>query len=695
MKSLLNGFNILGFAIPLISELFMFVDHIIYWIANLSLQTFFVIEEKSAKLAVNAPDIQIIMDRVMVLAGVFALFMVSLRLINYLINTDKVKDLQKNSASVVTSIVIAIILLSSCKLIFRTLGDIEHRIFTNQLIPKLVYGPNNASEKGTIEKQSEQFVNNIWLLFYTPKTPDGCKNSNSGSCLAYNRVKNGESGSILSLIGTNYTDFDYLPVVSGIVGIVLIFYFLRFAIDLGIRIVQLFVLQILSPIPIIMSIDPSRKKQLTTFATTYFGVYTQVFLRVLTFYVAFIAVNLLQALPDSFDSGTSSAMLLMTDANMFVKIILIIGIFQAVSRLPKLIEDSLGLKLGIDTSAKGFGGVLKGILGGTAGLIGGAVAGGIAGGAGGAVAGAASGMWSAGMGAAAGKNAAAGVSATVAAIGKSHQLGGKIGNVGGLFPYMTSGVGNFFGANKKDAAELARFDKLSKDQDKLIEGYNTKLSETTTVEQLRGGIDTALDSAFAQSSPRRKDLSTFINSDTQYSEMQSNFQELFGAGGRLQHDSAARQDALNRINERRSTLEADYERQKQNFKGLEFAKYRRNLEGANTPGFVPDRVDANFQKALEDYNEYVTTHGMSDRTINSYNDGGAESFENAVRVNDEDKIKYQRQIEEAKEKKEEIKAEKSAFEGRSDVYARAHRGEAKSAKPWTSDEDNNNQNNNI
>jgi len=683
MKLLIKGFNTLGFAIPLISELFIFIDHIIYWIANLSLQLFFKLEEISANMAVNAPKIEAIMDRIMVLAGVFALFRVAIMLIEYLIHPEKTKELSKSSTSIITSVIIAIVLLVSSKFIFRELGQFQNLIFTNQLIPNLVYGPqesnSNDSRSDVLKNQSGRFVNNIWLIFYTPKNENGCVGTNTGSCLAYNRVKSGEYGTILALAGTQYTDFDYLPVVSGIVGIVLIYYFLRFSIDLGIRIVELFTLQVLSPIPIIMSIDPSRKNQLKTFATTYLGVYAQVFIRVLTFYMAFVVIDLLEAMPDSIN-GTSSAMLLKTDIGLITNIVLIIAVFQAASKLPGLIEKALGVKLGIDTSAKGFGGVLKGILGGTTGLI----AGGIAGGAGGALAGAASGMWNAGMGAAASKNAAAGVSAAVAAVGKSHQLGGRIANSNGLLSFTRSGAENFFGANKRDAAELARFDRLSGDQDKLIEGYNKDMNVRTTAEQLRSGIDTALDTSFAGSAPNRKNLETFLNSNTEYSQMQSEFQEMFGAGGQLQHDSAARQDAINRINEKRASLETEYKDQRQRFGELQFSKYQRNIQNANTPGFVPEAIDENFKKALEDYNAYVTSHDMADRTITSYTRSqGAGSLEEARDINDRDKINIQAQIDASNQEKERISNEKKTFQEDPRVKARANRDKPKDADPWT------------
>lgn len=642
MSFLLKGFSTLGFSIPIIKEIFMLIDHVIYLVANLALQSFFEIEELSAELAVKAPQIEYILSRVMVLAGVFALFSVSLRLINYLINPNKVDELKKSSSSVVSRIVIALILLVSIKFIFQFMGDLEHRVFTNQVIPKIVYGPQPSeyNQVGTIKDQSTRFVNNVWLLFYTPKT--SCENSNSGGCIIYNNIKNGTTDSILPLVGTNYSEFDYLPIVSGIVGLVLIYYFIRFAIDLGIRIIQMFLLQVISPIPIIMSVDPSRKDQLTKFATTYLGVYTQVFIRVLTFYIAFIAIDLLGALPDSFNSAS---LLLKTDVGMFVKVILIIGVFQSASTLPKLIEDAIGVKLGIDTSPKGFGGVLKGIIGGSAGLFGGAVAGGLAGGIGGALAGGASGMWNAGIGAAAGRNAAAGVSATVAAIGKSHQLGGNIRGTGGLGMFMLGGGENFFGGAKRDAATLKDFDDKLKGKDDIIKvkdneigGINGKIDTRRQSDSLRSALDQTVTSKFDANFGSLQDR---LAGDYEYNKLS---EDLKKATTESDYNTIYGQREA-----KKASLEATYNSERQTYYDAQVGLATGRLTGTG--------LDSDIAQAVKDYNSYVDAHGMADRKIREYADS-----DRTAQLSKRDVEAYNRAIEKREAEKKTIEAEKKTIE---------------------------------
>ena len=71
-------------------------------------------------------------------------------------------------------------------------------------------------------------------------------------------------------------------------GLLLVYYFLSFAIELAIRLVRLVVLEVLSPIPVIMSIDPSQKDRLKNFGTTYISTWLSAFVRILTVYIALV-----------------------------------------------------------------------------------------------------------------------------------------------------------------------------------------------------------------------------------------------------------------------------------------------------------------------------------------------------------------------------------------------------------------------
>lgn len=431
-----SGLSILGFSIPIITELLILIDYGIYSIAFAALSGFFKVLEMSYQIFGSSGEfetISLIIKRAMGLAGIFALFKVSLTLISYAISPDTVSKANQSGRKIITNVVVAVVLLLTSTFIFKKLGEFQELVFESKVIEKIVYG-DNYEESKSFQSTAKQYTNVIWLQFFTPKKDVKENTNDMSSCISsYNDVSMGK-GEIISLIGCHYKYFDYIPIAPFITGILLIYYFVTYSLELCVRLVKLLVLEIIYPIPVIMSIDPNDKNnRLQKYATVYFGVYFQVFLRVITLYLAFVVLNLItNSVLFNKDFGLSTGTLLL-NGDWFLKIVLIIGVFKGMKELPKLIEDAIGLKLG--TGPGNFTGALKGIIGGTTGFIGGTVAGAISGGVGGAVAGGLRGAYSGAKDGAASQNIGGIIKSTVANYGKSRNLGRSIRNADGLLGY--------------------------------------------------------------------------------------------------------------------------------------------------------------------------------------------------------------------------------------------------------------------
>ena len=89
-KVLLNGFSSLGFAIPILYEIFVLIDSWIYALAAFAMQAFFAIAKLQLSTE-NISDISYITSRIMLLCGVYALFKLSITLINYIIDPNKIE----------------------------------------------------------------------------------------------------------------------------------------------------------------------------------------------------------------------------------------------------------------------------------------------------------------------------------------------------------------------------------------------------------------------------------------------------------------------------------------------------------------------------------------------------------------------------------------------------------------------------
>ena len=645
MRWLLRGINFLGFAGNILYELFILIDSIVYSIAAYAIQAFFAIAELDF-VANGFEQISYIIGRIMILCGVFALFKLSFTLINYIIDPGKANKSAETGTKLVKNILIAIVLLVSLNLIFTSLYKFQNSIIKNNVIPKIIYGADNYDSNGQemdIKENAKKFANTIFVSLMLGGNSN--ENLSTSAKNAVDRVLDGASINLLSPYATD-SGFNYLPFISFIVGVLVCYYFLIFAIELGIRMVKLLVLQILAPIPIIMSIDPTQKDKLKKFGKLYSGIYLSVFIRIFTVYLAFAAISLIGNVLGNI-SETSSG------TSWLVHILLIIAIFKATKELPKLIEDALGMKLGLGEAGKGFGAVLKGTIAGTAGLVGGAIAGGITGGAGGALGGAFTGLTTGVTKGAAAKNAVGVIGASTGAIKGGFGMGARVAGAGGLGAFMVGGVENFFGGQGRDKTTLGDFDKQIKNKDKDIEKIREKMDISNKGNDMRNNIENTLNRNYERTHGTLEDMLS-NNSDIQ------NIQSRIA---NAQNDTD-RSVAMSELANKRNELTNEYNSQKDSY----FAS-QLNMANANYNGPVTQDVQE-LRDMINDYNEYVDKNGLSDRKITDLT--SVNTAKHRYELSNEN---YENTIKIKEQEKKNIEKQKSSFEGSSEYKRRNKREE--------------------
>lgn len=646
MRWLLRGINFLGFAGNILYELFILIDSIVYSIAAYAIQAFFAIAELDF-VANGFEQISYILGRIMILCGVFALFKLSFTLINYIIDPGKANKSAETGTKLVKNILIAIVLLVSLNLIFTSLYKFQNSIIKNNVIPKIIYGADNYDSNGQemdIKENAKKFANTIFVSLMLGGNSN--ENLSIPAKNAVDRVLDGASINLLSPYATD-SGFNYLPFISFIVGVLVCYYFLVFAIELGIRMVKLLVLQILAPIPIIMSIDPTQKDKLKKFGKLYSGIYLSVFIRIFTVYLAFAAISLIGNILGNI-SETSSG------TSWLVHILLIIAIFKATKELPKLIEDALGMKLGLGDAGKGFGAILKGTVAGTAGLVGGAIAGGITGGAGGALGGAFTGLTTGVTKGAAAKNAVGVIGASTGAIKGGFGMGARVAGAGGLGAFMVGGVENFFGGQGRDKTTLGDFDKQIKNKDKDIEKIREKMDISNKGNDMRNNIENTLNRNYERTHGSLEDMLS-NNSDIQ------SIQERIA---NAQNDTD-RSVAMSELANKRNELTNEYNSQKDSY----FAS-QLNMANANYNGPVTQDVQE-LRDMINDYNEYVDKNGLSDRKITDLT--SVNTAKHRYELSNEN---YENTIKRKEQEKKNIEKQKSSFEG-SGEYKRRNKREEK------------------
>ena len=623
-KILLNGFSSLGFAIPILYEIFVLIDSWIYALAAFAMQAFFAIAKLQLSTE-NINDISYITSRIMLLCGVYALFKLSITLINCIIDPNKIEKSGKSGTKIVQRIVIAVVLLASSKFIFDELFAFQNVVIDSNVIPKIIYGDANYNDEndGDMALTSKKFVNSVFVTLFENNTAE--TSPSEAAKTAKNRVLQGESILLLSPYAYD-AGFHYIPFVTGIVGILLCYYFIAFAFELGTRIIKLFVLQVISPIPIIMSIDPSSKSdKLVNFAKLYGGIYLNVFVRILTVYVAFVALNLVTSVFDGI--------------NWLAKILLIIGVFHSAKELPKLIEDALGIKLGLGDAGKGFGAVLKGTIAGGAGLVGGAIAGGISGGAGGALSGAFSGLTTGVTKGAAAKNAVGVIGASTGAIKGGFGMGARVAGAGGLGAFMVGGVENFFGGKGKDAATISKFDEDIKDTDKAINNIKKNMDISNKGNDMRNNIENVMNRNYERTHGTLEDMLS-NNSDIQ------SIQERIA---NAQNDTD-RSVAMSELANKRNELTNEYNSQKDAYFSSQL-----NMADPNFNGPIGQDT-AELRQLINDYNDYVDKNGLTDRKITDLSSlsKSKQEYEKVTKA-------YENDIKKNETKKKNIEKSKSDF----------------------------------
>jgi len=654
-KILLNGFSSLGFAIPILYEIFVLIDSWIYALAAFAMQAFFAIAKLQLSTE-NINDISYITSRIMLLCGVYALFKLSITLINCIIDPNKIEKSGKSGTKIVQRIVIAVVLLASSKFIFDELFAFQNVVIDSNVIPKIIYGDANYNDEndGDMALTSKKFVNSVFVTLFENNTAE--TSPSEAAKTAKNRVLQGESILLLSPYAYD-AGFHYIPFVTGIVGILLCYYFIAFAFELGTRIIKLFVLQVISPIPIIMSIDPSSKSdKLVNFAKLYGGIYLNVFVRILTVYVAFVALNLVTSVFDGI--------------NWLAKILLIIGVFHAAKELPKLIEDALGIKLGLGDAGKGFGAVLKGTIAGGAGLVGGAIAGGISGGAGGALSGAFSGLTTGVTKGAAAKNAVGVIGASTGAIKGGFGMGARVAGAGGLGAFMVGGVENFFGGKGKDAATISKFDEDIKDTDKAINNIKKNMDISNKGNDMRNNIENVMNRNYERTHGTLEDMLS-NNSDIQ------SIQERIA---NAQNDTD-RSVAMSELANKRNELTNEYNSQKDAYFSSQL-----NMADPNFNGPIGQDT-AELRQLINDYNDYVDKNGLTDRKITDLS-----SLSKSKQEYEKVTKSYENDIKKNETKKKNIEAQKKNYVEKDAGYQRRNKREE---KPQYRSRNVNNNNNNT
>ena len=377
----------------------------------------------------NNSAVNALMNRAYILVGVFMLFKLAFSIVRYIVDPNAFSDQSRGFTNLVKRLLIALVLLVSVPWLFGKIYEIQGKILSSNIIPNLILGTSNGGDSDIEETAKDvQFL--IFGPFYTinpvgslsvcePDSKYPLSNiigttdmalKSDGKCLENLAKIMDESddvdvtdvtidnffgenrdfsslGALITLSEENKRVVNYLPVVSTLCGGYLVFLLLSFCIDVGARAIRLLFLQILSPVAIISSVDPSSSSQsdrLKEWGKECLSTFVSLFLRLAVIYLVIQLVKVITAKLFAGAELYNEAFRENADINLniFVYIFLILGAFQVAKKIPELIEKAFGIKLSGELNLNPF----KALSDGLNNPFVGAVAGGVAGGAAGAMA---------------------------------------------------------------------------------------------------------------------------------------------------------------------------------------------------------------------------------------------------------------------------------------------------------------------
>lgn len=320
-----------------------------------------------------------VLSNIYVVVGIFAFFRLAVLLINSIINPDALSKSGAGLSRLFINMVLMLVLLVFTPTLFQMSRDLAKEVVEGNYIQRLFINVNDVEKDFSPGKEMQRIAIGSVLTIDDSisesdctgdcdkakqclDTINGVEGATGDECLndkgvAWGKLADYNSVRTKNSDGEKVYVYNYKPLVLTIVGWFITYVLLSFTFDVAKRMIELAVLEIVSPLFIATIVDPKSMqtgpfhKWLKTLGNSY----VSLFLRIAAISLMLLAVKLLTLWKPQADVGAIG------------KVIILIAFLIFVKQLPKWFSDMIG----IDGDGTGLGSLGIGKKIGGAAVIGG------------------------------------------------------------------------------------------------------------------------------------------------------------------------------------------------------------------------------------------------------------------------------------------------------------------------------------
>lgn len=377
--------------IAVMRVIFFFLDSIVYSLIPVVYRGIFALYDIDKIIGVGNTQnlLNTAKETVYSFLAIFMFFRVAFSLITMLVDPSLIDDKSKGAKKIVLNIFICLGLIVVVPVFFRVAKNIQTRVLEEKIIERAVGGDIYSNDQNY--NLGNELALSTWSVFLQPVVDEGDAydawkgvfesgnptiwplpvlathlNDTTGGILGGLATKIAGVAAILRATGTVTYQLGYIWLISGLVGIYVVWTMIKMLIDVVYRSIKFLLLEVISPIAIISYIDPksSEKGLFSKWLSETLKTYLSLFIRIFIF--AMVSVILKQISVSSFfDEG-----------NILTRLFFILALVAFMKTAPKFIDNLFGTEISKGSDAKFGSDLLKQGLG----FVTGAAIGGISGG---------------------------------------------------------------------------------------------------------------------------------------------------------------------------------------------------------------------------------------------------------------------------------------------------------------------------